>query len=206
MKIKKFLPLFIFLFIAFKDVSYSLTLSNLRTELRRILRDTDSSRQRFTDAFLLDFTNEAQREITNATWVVEESSSRVLSPLTTYYLLPNDVITITGIEFLNSQNNYISLDETTYKKLEADNPGWRRFNAAPVEYFVDNATTTNQLVISYIPIPDSSSTGTVTVRYISQVDDLSADADVPFNGRRELYTFHMSIVYYSAMMLTCCPT
>ncbi|MEK6879598.1 MAG: hypothetical protein AABY22_08325, partial [Nanoarchaeota archaeon] len=191
MKIKKFLPLFIFLFIAFKDVSYSLTLSNLRTELRRILRDTDSSRQRFTDAFLLDFTNEAQREITNAIWVVEESSSRVLSPLTTYYLLPNDVITITGIEFLNSQNNYISLDETTYKKLEADNPGWRRFNAAPVEYFVDNATTTNQLVISYIPIPDSSSTGTVTVRYISQVDDLSADADVPFNGRRELYTFHM---------------
>lgn len=203
MKLFKAKALFIFLLVAFPFPFYchALTLSDLRTELRRILKDSDSTRRQWTDAQLLSYLNEAQRDIVNATWLVQESTSRVLDQLTTYYTLTNDVIAVIGIEFKNSQGNVIDLDETTYDKLQADNPNWRNFNGAPVEYFIDQATTTNQLIVSYIPIPTRSSTGTVTVRYASQVDDLSADSDVPFNGRRELYLHHTTLVYHAAMKI-----
>ena len=200
-RLNKFLFLLAFSFGLFYGSAQAQTLSQIRTEVRRNLRDTDSTRQRYTDALLLDFINEAQREIVNATWLGEKTSSYILTPLTTFYSLPTDLIVITNVDFKDKQNTTLPLTEMTLKGLNSENPDWRRTVGTPLDYYVDKATTSNQLVISYIPIPTTQSTGTVTVRYYYQVPDLAADADVPFDGKRHLYFYHQVIVYHATMRL-----
>lgn len=197
---KRILLIVSFLF-AFSVYGNTATLSQIRTEIRRNLRDTDSSRQRYTDAVLLDFINEAQREVVNATWLGEKTSSYILSPLTTFYSLPTDLIVITNVDFKDRGNTTLPLQEMTLRGLNARNPDWRRTQGTPLEYYVDKATTSSQLQISYIPIPTSQSTGTVTIRYYYQVPDLSSDSDVPFDSKRHLYTYHQAIVYHATMRI-----
>jgi len=193
--IKKAILLAVSFFLMGLANSWSLSLSDIRTQVRRNVRDADSSRQRYTDAFLLDLINEAQREIVNATWLIEKSSSYVLSPLTTYYLLPTDLLVINHVEFKTTQGSIQPLEEKTLKGLESNNPDWRKSNGQPLEYWVDQATTSAQQTISYIPIPTNTSTGTVFVRYFYQAPDLSADSDIPFDSKRAFYTYHMAMVY-----------
>jgi len=186
------LPLFLF-----SVNCFGLTLADIRTQVRRNIRDTDATRQRYTDAVLLDFINEAQREVVNATWLIERSSSYSLSPLTTYYLLPTDLLVITHVDFKNPQGNIQPLEEKTLKGLDNGNQDWRKSNGEPLEYWVDQATTSAQQTISYIPIPTVTSTGTVTVRFYYQAPDLSAASDVPFDGKRAFYTYHQTLVYHA---------
>lgn len=179
---------------------YALTLSNIRTEIRRNVDDTDSSRQRYTDAVILDYINEAQKEIVNTTWLSEEVTSYILSPLTTFYVLPTDAINVNRIDFDDKNRNSITLERVTLAGLER-NPNWRKDTGQPIQYYVDESSTTNELIITYIPIPTVSSTGTVRIRYYSQVTDLASDSEVPFNGKRHLYPYHFSVVYHVTMRL-----
>ena len=192
---KRYALIFTFLFSG--AVVHALTLSQIRTDVRRNLRDTDATRQRYTDAVLLDFINEAQREVVNATWLVEETSSYILTPFTTFYILPNKVIAVTHAEFKNRGNSTTPLIEKTRKGLGSDNPDWKRGSGEPSEYFIDISSDSDQLTISYIPIPIVTSTGTVTLWFVVQIDDLAADGDVPFNGKRALYTHHNCLTFWA---------
>ena len=78
---------------------YCLTLSQIRTEIRRNLRDNVSARQRYTDDTLLDYINQAQRDIVNETWLSMRTTSYVLTANTTYYDLPTDMIVISQVYF-----------------------------------------------------------------------------------------------------------
>ena len=193
---KRFLLLAFLLFIPWTIKAQ--TLSQIRTEVRRNIRDTasDSSRYKFSDSLLTDLANNAQREIVNATWLCDKTSTYVLLGRTTYYDLPNDLIAIFQVEFKNSGGQTIELNETSLKQLYDKNPDWTRQTGTPVEYVVrqPTSTATTALSISYIPIPTNTSTGTVTIRYYNQVADLSADADIPYDGRRHLYPYHYAIV------------
>jgi len=198
---KRILLLGLFLLFA-PALSSALTLSQLRTEVRKAIDDQSTSRPAWTNSQLNDYLNEAQREVTNAMWLVEDTTQYVLSPRTTYYLLPNDVLAVLNVDFRAKDKSYLKLEETNLKTLRTDNPDWRNQRGSPTEYYVDNATGTDQLLITYIGIPTEASTGTVILRYAALPDDMSSDSDVPFDGRRELYTFHMSLVYHVAMRIS----
>ena len=64
MRIYRIFALFVSLAWAFSSCqpSYALTLSDIRTDIRRAINDnpSDTSRRRYTDAVLLDYINEAQ--------------------------------------------------------------------------------------------------------------------------------------------------
>lgn len=179
----------------------ALTLSQIYTEVRRNVNDnpSDSSRRRYTDAALLDFVNTAQREIVNATWLSEKTTTYVLTANTSFYSLPNDLIAIMKVEFVDTAGGILELNETSLKKLYGENVEWRRQTGPPVEYYVSQANVSTAslsvLQISYIPIPTNTSTGTVNVQYFNQVVDLSTGTDVPFDSKRHLYQYHQTIVY-----------
>ena len=200
---KKIFCFFLFIFLCFcSSFSYALNLGQLRTELRRNLRDTDATRQRYSSSTLLDYINESQREIVNATWLADKTTIYVLTPNTSYYDLPSDMIAVEKVYFKNSQKQTIELDEESIKSLYDKNPDWERQSGTPNWYWVSNpkspvATSTSNLQISYIPIPFNNSTGTITMWYYNQVPDLSDDSDIPFEGRANLYPYHMSIVYHA---------
>lgn len=189
---------------------YALTLSQLRTEIRRNIRDTGSTSadQRYSDSVLLSYINEAQREIVNVTWLLEKTTEYALSSRTTYYALPNDTINVIQVKFTNPGNAryVIDLDETSKSKLKSEMPNWEMIGGSPVQYLVDQGTFSSiasaiPLRISYIPIPTNLSTGTVKLWYYNQPTDLASDSDIPFDGKQHLVPYHMTIAYYVAMRL-----
>lgn len=206
-KNKLFLLLTGFLFLS--QLCIAQTLGQLKTDIRRNMRDTSaiSDEQRYSDALLTDFINEAQREIVNAARLSEKATSYILSPRTTYYTLPNDMIAIHHVDFRNAGGQVLNLTEIPWRTLYQNNANWdRTTGSAPTQYSVSQTTTsatssTSTLRISYIPVPTQTSTGTVTIWYFNQVDDLRVDSDIPFNSKANLYPFHQTISYYVTMRL-----
>ena len=110
---------------------------------------------------------------------------------------------------MDDGENYIRLNfirEKPQKSLYDKNPQWERNSGSPNSYWISQAThPRNQqsapLRISYIPIPTNLSTGTVTIWYSYIMSDLSADTDVPFENRRNLYPYHAALIYYTVVRL-----
>lgn len=185
----------------------ALSVAQLKTEVRRHVKDnpSDSSRRKYSDDFLLSFINEAQRQIINETWLSQKATSYDLLANTTYYNLPTDVLAIAeAIYYRRGNLTPQQLDEISLRALYDQNPNWDRQTAgnAPNQYVVTQATnstasSTASLRISFIPIPSASSTGTVTLWYFNQVDDLIADTDVPFNGKPNTLPYHIAIAYHA---------
>jgi hypothetical protein len=185
------------------SLCHAQTLAQIRTEIRRAIRDNPSSSSfyKYSDAVLLDFINEAQRETVNLTGLAAKTTQYVLTAGVTYYSLPTDLLLINQVYFTDSRLNTLGLEQKSQRSLYDNNPMWERNSGTPISYWVSNSTLPqNQqsapLRISYIPIPTRTSTGTVTIWYDATVSDLSADADVPFDNRSNLYPYHMGLAYH----------
>lgn len=187
----------------------ALTVSEIKTGIRRCVLDnpTNTNFRRYSDALLLSFINEAQTEIVNVTWLAEKTSSYALSPNTTYYKLPSDLIVVHYVYYKNNIGQNIVMEEVSQKGLYDANPMWERnTSGSPFQYWVSDSTNpANQQAapknISYIPILSRTSTGTVTIWYYSQEPDLVSDSDVPFENRLHLKTYHYAIVYHVSSRL-----
>ena len=72
---------------------------------------------------------------------------------------------------------------------------WGVSQGQPQDYFIDATTQTR---LGLVPWPTVSSTGTLTVTYYSQADDLVNGADIPFNNYRKFHAFHYLLTLYAA--------
>lgn len=179
------------LFLVLPLKAEALTLSDIRDQIRILIKDTDSSRRRYSDAQLLDFINEAQRDASSNSWIVQKSTSITLTTDTTYYSLPSDTIEITRVT-----RDYDLLEETTFDKEDSDADGssWETEGGVPLEYFQDS---TQPDKIGIRPWSSgTSSTGTARIHYIAQPVDLSSDSDVPFNSHNRYLPYHDILIYY----------
>lgn len=183
--------LFLSLFLLAPALSEALTLSQIRDNVRIIIKDTDSSRRRYSDSQLNAMSNEAQRDIANSTWLVWKSTTIALVSGTTYYDIPSD-----AIEIIRLTREYKIVDETTFDKLDSDAAGsaWEIIPGTPVEYFQD-ATQPGKIGVKPFPTT-SQSTGTLRMQYVAQPVDLSSDSDVPYNSHYRYYPYHDLITYY----------
>ncbi len=174
----------------------ALTLSEIETQIRRNVRDTAASGNRYTDAILDAWINEAQREVVNLTWCVETSTSYVLAAATTYYALPTDFIAAKLVTFKDARQQVIELDEYSFRKVYQEEADFELSSAgAPDHYFIRYpGDSDDNLEISYVPVPTTQSTGTVKVWYVYAPADLSSDADVPFDGFNHLKPYHYALV------------
>ncbi len=202
---KKIIRIFLSSFLLFAWVeAHALTVADIKTEIRRAILDDpdDTDRRLYTDTKLLDYINEAQREVVNLTWLGAQTTQYILTPQTTYYPLPDDMLAITQVEFFDINNTVYELEEKRLRSLTERQPGWENDVGKPVHYVVTPSSqpmgnVSSPLFISYLPIPTIESTGTVRIWYTTQIPDLSFDSDVPFDNRRNLYSYHMIIVYHA---------
>ncbi len=179
---------------------WSLTLSDIRTQIRRNVRDTatDTSRQRYSNAIILDWVNEAQRDVVNLSWPLSNTTFFTLIEGTTFYPLPNSYLATLRVEFQKQGSSTVDiLDQVTIKRLDDENVGWRTHAGSPAEYMVRRSTDlTDPHLVAFIPPATNTSTGTVTIEYAAQVTDLSSDSDAPFEGYRVLYPYHYTLVWW----------
>lgn len=206
MKPKKFIVLAVALF-ALGWPAHALTVGEIKNEVRRYIEDTDVNNPRRSDAIIISLINEGQREMNNFLWLSLRATSYALTSGTSYYNLPVDLIAVKQVYFKDSAGyNNLSLGERSQKELYQSNPDWDRQTGSPTDYWISAATapvssSSNTLRISYIPIPTLNATGTITVWYMSQVGPVTADSDLPFDGRTDLFPYHYALVYYTAMRL-----
>lgn len=170
----------------------ALTLSDIRTNARTLVQDsgTATSRLRFSDAKIDEFSNECQREAVGTVYPLMESYQFELVAQTTYYSLPNNFLAVKRLTWKGRvlpEKSPVNLDQTKE---------WESISGTPINYFV---TFSSRTKVGIYPFPaDSSSTGTIKVDYYSQADEMDDSADVPFNGVREFYPFHHMITYCAA--------
>lgn len=183
------------------NAAHSLTLSDLRTEIRRAMRDTAVSGNRYSDAFLNDFINDAQREVVAVTWAVEKSTTITTITTAVYYPLPDDFLNVNNIYFTDTDGVRSILNQTTRIKIWRESPGWIFDFGKPEDYWIRQDINVPQLQIAIHPKPDNASTGTLTIQYMAIADDLTLDADTPFEDRKHLFPYHMSLAYHVIMRL-----
>jgi hypothetical protein len=175
--------------------SLALTLSEVRTEIRRNVRDTasSSSLRRYSDTRLNALINEAQRSVVNETWPLSEVNTQSVILGTTYYPLASDAIKTWRVTL-----DSVALPELAFHQLDADNAGssWLSSTGTPTGFFYDRSTST---VIGLAPLP--SGTGSLKVYTYNRADDLSDDADVPYDGDVRLYPYHDLLVYHVSFRL-----
>lgn len=176
---------------------YGLSLSDVRTQIRNNIRDTDSSRQRYSDSILNGFINEAQKDISSQIWFIEKSTSYVLTANDVYYDLPSDFLGVRHVVFTDANDVTIELNEKSEEAVIQKEPDYENSSTgSPVQYFYRQSKSGGTAFeISYLPVPTSTSTGTVRVDYFCQPTDLSSDSGVPFNGLLPFVPYHYTLVY-----------
>lgn len=169
---------------------FALTLREIRTEVRTLMTVKGEMGTNLYNNYLTSIINEGQRQAVIENRPIIKSSQTLLSVGTTFYVLPSDFLQMSRVSL-----NYDVLDEVTPEALDKTD-GWQETGSLPTHYFINFATRTK---IGMYPFPSSSSsTGTLRYDYFAMAQDLSADADVPFNGITEMAPYHYMLVYFTA--------
>lgn len=167
---------------------WGITLSTLRTDCRILVQDTGSSRNRFSDAQLLRFLNEGQKDLVQSAKPIRKSTQFELVSGTTYYSAPSDFLSVERLT-----RSYQVLKEESVKSLDRQIQ-WQTVGGLPISYYVNHSSRS---LIGFYPFPNStSSTGTIRMEYNASATDLSSDSDQPFNGIAELQPYGYLVSLY----------
>ncbi len=182
-------------------LGHSMDLATIETQIRRAVHDnnTTASLQAYPDATLLTWINDAQREIVNLTWCVETSTSYVLTAQTTFYSLPTNFIALrsgAAVTFTDNANQTYQLQELSQQKIYETEPDFEHTSIGPPSHYFTRfpGTSADAMQIAYLPVPTTTSTGTVKVWYYYMPADLASASDLPFDGFNHLVAYHWAIV------------
>ena len=181
------------LFIAVSAVNLqAANLRDLVSRSRMMIGDTPylTPIARVSDQRIIDYLNEGQKYITSNGWFLTKRTSFLLVGGTTEYALPTDFQTVRRMSLDGSV-----IPETTLEALDYNSGSWIYSSGSPSQYYI---RTTSVSVVGFFPAPLTTTTGTVTLDYITQTQDLSAQTDTPFLGLPELYPLHESLAKYVA--------
>jgi hypothetical protein len=173
--------------------AHALTAAEIITQARVLLNDSsaDTARQRFSDAQLLSFINDGQREANILSgWVLKSSYTVALVVGTTEYALPSDYLTTWRVT-LDGKKLY----QTNFNQLDADSIGWNLARGKPSKYYTYFKNTP---VIGFQPAPTTASTGTAVIYYNQQPTEITSTSSSPWNGWIILSPYHSGLIYYLA--------
>lgn len=176
-------------------VSHAMTASEILSRARINLKDqgTSSDRKSFTDATLLQYVSDGQREANSYAWLLIQRYTFTLTANTTEYALPSDFIASQRVLYRRG-TTWLKLEQTSFNQLDAESSGWMGISAGiPNKYYIYMTTTP---VIGFVPAPSSASTGTIQLDYVASTIDVTSTSDTPFNGFAILTPYHSALVYY----------
>jgi hypothetical protein len=182
--------------------SLALDLEDLITQVRRNVRDTGTSLQRYSDAVITDYLNEGQRDALNQTWALNRMVTITLISGNQEYDLPDDCLKV----FRVSRPDFI-LREVKISAMDRDVPtnwdGTSTSSGSVQSWIVEPPQPgTNQDRIAFSPFPNSLSDAVdLRVWYYALADDLALATDIPFDGEVELYSYHDLLGHYATFKI-----
>lgn len=181
----------ILILLAASSPSYGQTVAEILSAARVNLKDQSAvnNRQQFTDATLITFLNDGQREANVLSWLLQTQTTLTLVAGTREYTLPANFLATDRVI-----HNNIKLEQTSLSQLDANNTGWlNSTGATPQKYYLYRTTTT---VMGFHPKPSSPTVTSVTVYYLQQPIEISATSETPWNGWNNLTPYHSALIYY----------
>ena len=177
------------------QAGHALTLADIRTAIRRNIRDTASSAtlQRYSDSVLTSLVNEGQRDVVNNTWAISSVQTiPLVAGVGSYSLAANEI----GIWRVTREGG--SLPEVDFSQMDADrnNASWATNTSTGPLYFYRDFSSPG--TIKLFPIASSGFTGTLLVYYYASATDLASDSDVPFNGITQLLQYNDLLIFYAS--------
>lgn len=168
--------------------SWAISLSTIRDDCRVLVQDTGSSRNRFSNAQLLRFINEGQKDLVQYAKPIRRPYTFELTAGVTYYATPSDFLSVERLT-----RSHQVLKEESIKSLDKDLQ-WQTVGGLPIAYYLNHSS---RALIGFYPFPSTTrSTGTIRMEYNAKATDLSADADEPFNAIPELQPYGYLIAFY----------
>jgi hypothetical protein len=175
---------------------WGLQLSDLITECRAELRDTttDTNFQRFTNAQLTGFLNDAQNQIDNTVGLLSVSYGFDLVAGQREYALPLDYKAAWRVT-LSGQR----LPATSYNALDQIS-NWTVARSTPTAYYINTySSSTASLIMGFYPTPRLSTTGGSVQIFYAQIPTQMVNlTDLPFNGRSNFAPYHYALSHYCA--------
>ena len=181
--------------LALPSLGRALTLSQLETQTRTLLRDTasDTNFQRFSTSQIDTFLNEAQRQMQNDAWLYQGAFSMGLTSGTIEYPLPADYISTIRVTISSA-----AITQVSFQGLDQNSTNWTVATATPTEYFIDSFVSGGASMIGFYPNPKFTAANSVFVQYVRQVPTLVNPTDVPFAGNSELLPYHDALADFAA--------
>ncbi len=195
--------LFLFALLIFPIQAKALTHAQIKTELRLRIKDTLSTRQRYTDAQLTNLINEAHRDIVNKTHPLYNLTQVAVSTGANSASTPTDLLEYYRVLYTtntSSDSGYV-LTETSLYQLDSLNNGnnWIRTHGAPTNYYQD-PTAPDKII--FFPIPSTTTqTGNLFIWYVQKANTLASDSDTPFQGINRYQDYSDLLVYYPAAII-----
>lgn len=176
----------------------TLSASDILSRARTFIKDqsTAANRQQFSDAQLLQFASDGQREANAQNWLLQSSTTITLVGGTTEYALPSDFMFPNRVWYQQPGQPSSKLPASSMNDLDARTPGWITVSGVPLAYYIDMSTGT--VYMGFYPAPTTTSTGPVTVYYVQNPTDLTVTTQVPFNGWLALQPYVSALSYYVA--------
>lgn len=191
------LCLFTFLVSILVSNSYALTLSDIRSEIRRHLKDnaTSTQQQRWSSTVLNLRINNAQREIAALTHCISSTAYTTTVSGTQSYALPSNFVIEHRVSYSTgpTATAYEKIEKVLLGQLDLDDTDWESTaNGEPTQYYLKDR------LVYLLPTPNATWAGTnrLKIEYFRYPANLSSDTDVPFDSVTDMYPYHSLITYY----------
>jgi hypothetical protein len=166
----------------------------IRDEIRRLVRDTDSTNPRWSDTVLNDRINQSHERIACLTKCIITRITDGLVSGTSEYVLPSYFLEEFGVLWLDSDGQWNPILKKTEKELDLETANWRSLTGSqPLNYYIRRTR------IGIVPYPDFTRASSLRLDIARRPDDMTLDADIPFESRADLYPFHNTISLDVAM-------
>lgn len=167
------------------------------------IKDTSTTRQRWSDTQLTNLINEAERDVENQTLIIQASTTVSLIVGTSYYVMPSDFLDYFRVVYVSSMaaSNSTVLQETSLYQLDSlnQNINWKTITGIPINYYQDPASPGSMYIY---PVPSTSTQlGTVEVNYVQKFSPLVNTTDQPFNSLPRYQDYSDLLIYYPAAVV-----
>lgn len=164
---------------------------DIRLEIRRLVKDTDTTNPRWSDAVLNERIDKSHEYICATSKCYPERYTVSTVANTAEYTMPSYYVHANTVMYYDG-SDWIPLQKRTEQELDIEFPNWRSDTGTP-SYWYQRINS-----IGLVPYPTTSTTNGLRVDMARIPTAFTMDTGIPYGGVTDLYPYHLAICYHVA--------
>lgn len=176
-----------------------MTLTELITELRYLISDTDTTNPKWSDTVLTNRLQTASVQFVGITDAIKTSNATDPVDIvagTNGYSLPTDCMKLVRVSFKDTSGNWKKLQEITKEELDLNSSNWEDATNSTCSHYINNVSGNN---VRVYPTPTVSQVDSLRYEYVKEPDTLVAGTQA-LDAQSNLKVFHQILCFYSAFL------